>query len=91
MSIGGQVAPDFPGRDELVEEWKRPVRFFRQKLTLEDAVGSHTCSLQWHSSRVFTPLTGSHCKLRPNTEGQYGKKRSENLTKYLESKSDKTT
>jgi hypothetical protein len=24
---------------------------------------------QWHSSRVFTPLTGWHCKLRPNTEG----------------------
>jgi hypothetical protein len=25
---------------------------------------------QWHSSRAFTPLTGWHCKLRPNTEGQ---------------------
>jgi hypothetical protein len=24
---------------------------------------------QWHSSRKFTPLTGSHCKLRPNAEG----------------------
>jgi hypothetical protein len=24
---------------------------------------------QWHSSRVFTPLTSWHCKLRPNTEG----------------------
>jgi hypothetical protein len=24
---------------------------------------------QWLSSRVFTPLTGWHCKLRPNTEG----------------------
>jgi hypothetical protein len=24
---------------------------------------------QWHSSRVFTPLTGWHCKLRPNTAG----------------------
>jgi hypothetical protein len=24
---------------------------------------------QWHSSRVSTPLTSSHCKLRPNTEG----------------------
>jgi hypothetical protein len=23
----------------------------------------------WHSSRVFTPRTGWHCKLRPNTEG----------------------
>jgi hypothetical protein len=24
---------------------------------------------QWHSSRVSTFLTSSHCKLRPNTEG----------------------
>jgi hypothetical protein len=24
---------------------------------------------QWHSSRMSAPLTGSHCKLRPNTEG----------------------
>jgi hypothetical protein len=37
---------------------------FWQKFTLEDAIGS-----QWHPSRVFTPLTGSHCKFRPNTEG----------------------
>jgi hypothetical protein len=31
----------------------------------------HACD-QWHSSRMFTftPLTGSHCKLRPNTEGR---------------------
>jgi hypothetical protein len=29
----------------------------------------HTCD-QWHSSRVSTPLTGSHCKLRPTTEGR---------------------
>jgi hypothetical protein len=28
----------------------------------------HACD-QWHSSRKFTPLTGLHCKLRPNTEG----------------------
>jgi hypothetical protein len=28
----------------------------------------HACD-QWHSSRVPTPLTSSHCKLRPNTEG----------------------
>jgi hypothetical protein len=28
----------------------------------------HACD-QWHSSRVSTPLTGSHCKFRPNTEG----------------------
>jgi hypothetical protein len=25
---------------------------------------------QWLSSRVSTPLTGWHCKLRPNTEGR---------------------
>jgi hypothetical protein len=38
---------------------------FRQKFTLEDAIGSHYCSLealacmdQWHSARVVTPLTG---------------------------------
>jgi 7-dehydrocholesterol reductase len=40
------------------------VLFSRQKFTLEGAIGSHACSLkltacdQWHSSRVFTPLTG---------------------------------
>jgi hypothetical protein len=28
----------------------------------------HACD-QWHSSRKYTPLTGLHCKLRPNTEG----------------------
>jgi hypothetical protein len=27
----------------------------------------HVCD-QWYPSRVFTPLTGWHCKLRPNTE-----------------------
>jgi hypothetical protein len=29
----------------------------------------HACG-QWHSSRVFTSPTSSHCKLRPNTEGR---------------------
>jgi hypothetical protein len=29
----------------------------------------HACD-QWHASRGSTPLTGWHCKLRPNTEGQ---------------------
>jgi hypothetical protein len=54
------------------------VRVFRQEFTLEDAIGSHACLLQanmcvtqWHSSRVPTPLTGWHCKFRPNTEGQH--------------------
>jgi hypothetical protein len=28
----------------------------------------HAC-YQWHSSRVSTFLTSSHCKLRPNTKG----------------------
>jgi hypothetical protein len=32
------------------------------------ASSKQTCG-QCHSSRVFTPLTGWHCKLRPNTEG----------------------
>jgi hypothetical protein len=27
--------------------------------------------MPWDSSRVFTPLTGWHCKLRPNTEGRH--------------------
>jgi hypothetical protein len=51
---------------------------FQRKFTLDDAIGSHACSLeanhacdQWHSSRKFTPLTGWHCKLRPNTEGSW--------------------
>jgi hypothetical protein len=56
------------------------LRGFRQKCTLEDVIDSHACSLarlkllhacdQWHSCWVFTPLTGWHCKLRPNTEGK---------------------
>jgi hypothetical protein len=29
----------------------------------------HACD-QWHSLRVFILLTGSRCKLRPNTEGE---------------------
>jgi hypothetical protein len=37
------------------------VRVFQQKFTLEDAFGSHACSLQacdqWHSSRESTALT----------------------------------
>jgi hypothetical protein len=39
---------------------------FRQKFTLEDAIGH---SDRWHSSRKSTFLTSSHYKLRPNTEG----------------------
>jgi hypothetical protein len=55
---------------------KRTVRVFRQKFTLEDAAldPTHvrlkrTACDQWHFSRKSTPLTGYHCKLRPNTEG----------------------
>jgi hypothetical protein len=60
------------------------VRAFRQKFTLDDAIGFHAfaplarlkllhaCD-QWHSSSVLTPLTGSHCKFRPNTEGELHK------------------
>jgi hypothetical protein len=47
---------------------------FRQKFTLEDAIGSYACSRE-ASRRVTNDiplgclLTSSHCKLRPNTEG----------------------
>jgi serine/threonine protein kinase len=54
----------------------RTAAFFRQKRTPDDAIGTHTCSLQAlyacdqsHSSRLSTFLTGSHCKMRPNTKG----------------------
>jgi hypothetical protein len=33
------------------------------------ATSEQACA-EWHSSRVFTFLTGAHCKLRPNTEGR---------------------
>jgi phosphatidylinositol-3,4,5-trisphosphate 3-phosphatase/dual-specificity protein phosphatase PTEN len=60
---------------------ERTVRVFRQKFTLEDAIGSywseHACG-QWHSSRKFHSLTGSHCKLRRNTEGAYSADRFQN-------------
>jgi hypothetical protein len=35
----------------------------------------HACD-RWHFSRKFTPLTGLHCKSRPNTEGARSKVRS---------------
>jgi hypothetical protein len=52
------------------------VRVFRQKFTLEDAIGSHACSLE-ANMRVTNgiPLGCSlllpvaPCKLCPNTEG----------------------
>jgi hypothetical protein len=53
------------------------VRVFRPGISLEVAIEfhafarlerCHACD-QCHSSRVFTPLTGSHCKLRPNNAG----------------------
>jgi hypothetical protein len=43
-----------------------PLSFTRLLLCLKRC---HACD-QCHSCRVFTPLTGSHCKLRPNTEGK---------------------
>ena len=51
------------------------VRVFRQKFALEDAIGSHACSLE--ASRRVTNgiplgcplfLTGLYCKFRPNTK-----------------------
>jgi hypothetical protein len=44
-----------------------PLRFTPLLLQLKRC---HACD-QLHSSRVFTPLTGSHCKFRPNTEGLF--------------------
>ena len=53
------------------------MRVIRQKFTLEDAIVPTPARLkllqasdQWHFPRVSTHLTSSHCKLRPNTEGQ---------------------
>jgi hypothetical protein len=51
------------------------VRVFRQKFTLDDAIGTHACSLEanmrvtnWHSSRESTTaLTGWQCKLYVET------------------------
>jgi hypothetical protein len=54
------------------------VHVFRQKLKLEDAIGSHTCSLE-ANMRVtngiplccqLTPLTNWHRKFHRNTEGR---------------------
>jgi malic enzyme len=49
---------------------------FQQKFALKDAIGSHACSLQERAgvcTLTFLSgvhfLTGSHCKLRLNTEG----------------------
>ena len=60
----------------LCPETKGTVRVFCQTFTLEDAIGTHACSLKllqacdhWHSSRVSTPPTSSQCKLHRNTEG----------------------
>jgi hypothetical protein len=49
---------------------------FRQNSTIKDAIELHAVApvealtmrvIQWHSSRVFAPLTGWHGKFRPNT------------------------
>jgi hypothetical protein len=53
-------------------------RVFRQRFTLEDAIGSHTCSLE-ANMRVansihlgcFTPFTSWHRKFRSNTKGLF--------------------
>jgi hypothetical protein len=55
------------------------VRAFRPKPTLEDAIELHAfapleaLACVWQMAffwgGVFTPLTGCHCKLRPNTKG----------------------
>jgi hypothetical protein len=43
-------------------------RNLHSRMPLDPARIEHVCD-QWHSSRVSTPLTSWHCKLRPNTEG----------------------
>jgi hypothetical protein len=50
----------------------------------------HACD-QWHSSRVFAHLTGSHCKLRPNTEGTWLGHGSLLVWVHLERSSSRTT
>jgi hypothetical protein len=54
------------GADWLVEHLREGhgARVVWPKFTLEDAIGSHACSRV-----VSNLLTGSRCKLRPNTEG----------------------
>jgi hypothetical protein len=54
------------------------VRVFPQKVTPEDAIGSHACSLEASMRGTngiplggFTSLTGWHCKVRPNTKGAF--------------------
>jgi hypothetical protein len=56
------------------------VHFFRQSVTLDDDIGSHACSLEALACvrpipflSVFSPLTGWHCTIHPNTEGDVGK------------------
>jgi hypothetical protein len=60
-------------------ETEGTVRVFREEFTLDDAVGSHACSLE--ASRHVTNgiplgvsllLPAAHCKLCPNTEGISG-------------------
>jgi hypothetical protein len=72
-----QIGYPHPTGKDCLDGTDCTVRVFRQQFTLEDAIGSHTCSLEalagvcgkLHSSRVFTPLIGWHCKSHPNTEG----------------------
>jgi hypothetical protein len=64
---------------ETLKVWETlcTVRVFRQPIYTRDAIGltmllrlkRYHAYDQWHSSRVSTFLTRSHCKLRPNTKG----------------------
>jgi hypothetical protein len=58
--------------------WRRPLLVFDKHLHSRGVPLSFTplfrlkrCRAydQWHSSLVFTPLTGWHCKFRQSTEG----------------------
>jgi hypothetical protein len=54
------------GRGFLTEVYTLGCHWFPRLL----ASSEYACD-QWHSSRVFTPLTGWHCTFRPNTEGEH--------------------
>jgi hypothetical protein len=57
-----KVLDDCPRPIASILQRNCTVRVFRQRFTLEDAIGSHACD-QWHSSRVlsFLPIHTVNC------------------------------